>query len=239
MKTWWSSNATGRTQYNKQFCDTRVTFVTQLYWLTSCNVTWYKWRKHSQKMQHQISHTLLRWSKQVAVWIFALFPSQVDKLHFVILHLLFIILSVVASCRCFKVMSYKNSQGTTSNHFTIRIAAGDSETILITSDEALVYLLSRVLQSQFIFFKTQLSSTTRFKVRWTHAQESNLYNRRLHVIHKFAIFTLKVLNFWKFTSYCSLKPLWSGMGEVVPARTSPTLHPPSPPTVHQLSWLSL
>ena len=24
--------------------------------------------------------------------------------------------------------------------------------------------------------------------------------------------TLTVLNFWKFTSYCSLKPLWSGMG---------------------------
>ena len=49
----------------------------------------------------------------------------------------------------------------------------------------------------------------------------------------------KVLNFWKFTwkwsgwisDYCSLKPLWSGMGEVVPARTSLTLHPPSPPTV--------
>ena len=37
--------------------------------------------------------------------------------------------------------------------------------------------------------------------------------------------TLKVLNFWKLTSYCSLKPLWSGMGEEVPARTSPTLHP--------------
>ena len=51
--------------------------------------------------------------------------------------------------------------------------------------------------------------------------------------------TLKVLNFWKFTSYCSLKPLWSGMGEVVPARTLPTLHTPSPPTVHQLSWLAL
>ena len=51
--------------------------------------------------------------------------------------------------------------------------------------------------------------------------------------------TLKVLNFWKFTSYCSLKPLWSGMGEVVPARTSLTLHPPSPSTVHQLSWLAL
>ena len=52
------------------------------------------------------------------------------------------------------------------------------------------------------------------------------------------ILTLTVLNFWKFTSYCSLKPLWSGMGEVVPARTSPTLHPPSPPTMHQLSWLA-
>ena len=54
--------------------------------------------------------------------------------------------------------------------------------------------------------------------------------------------TLQVLNFWKFTtsSYCSLKPLRSGMGEVVPAHTSPTLHPPpSPPTVHQLSRLAL
>ena len=28
-------------------------------------------------------------------------------------------------------------------------------------------------------------------------------------------------------SYCSLKPLWSGMGEVVLDRTSPTLHAPS------------
>ena len=56
-------------------------------------------------------------------------------------------------------------------------------------------------------------------------------------IHKTTIrtLTLKVLYFYKFTSYCSLKPLWSGMGEVVPARSSPTLHPPSPPTVHQLS----
>ena len=51
-------------------------------------------------------------------------------------------------------------------------------------------------------------------------------------------------------SYCSLKPLWSGMGEVVPARTLLTLHPPSPShcaviilfksvPVHQLSWLAL
>ena len=53
------------------------------------------------------------------------------------------------------------------------------------------------------------------------------------------LLTLKVLNFWKLTSYCSTKPLWSGMGEVVPARTSPTLHLPFPPTVHQLSRLAL
>ena len=54
------------------------------------------------------------------------------------------------------------------------------------------------------------------------------------------LLTLKVLNFWTFIetwsgwifdSYCSLKPLCSGMGEVVPARTSPTLPPPSPRTV--------
>ena len=36
-------------------------------------------------------------------------------------------------------------------------------------------------------------------------------------------------------SYCSLKPLCSGMGEVVPARTSPTLLPQSPRTVLSLS----
>ena len=36
-------------------------------------------------------------------------------------------------------------------------------------------------------------------------------------------------------SYYSLKPLCSGMGEIVPARTSPTLLPPSPRTVLLLS----
>ena len=36
-------------------------------------------------------------------------------------------------------------------------------------------------------------------------------------------------------SYCSLKPLCSGMVEEVPARTSPTLLPPSPRTVLSLS----
>ena len=47
---------------------------------------------------------------------------------------------------------------------------------------------------------------------------------------------VSTLRCWeRVTGYCSLKPLWSGMGEVVPARTSLPLHPPSPPTVHQLS----
>ena len=40
-------------------------------------------------------------------------------------------------------------------------------------------------------------------------------------------------------SYCSLKPLCSGMGEVVPARTSPTLLPPSPRTVLSLSCINV
>ena len=50
---------------------------------------------------------------------------------------------------------------------------------------------------------------------------------------------------------CSWKPLWLGMGEVLPAAlTSPTLHPPIPShcaeiillkrvPMHQLSWLAL
>ena len=42
-------------------------------------------------------------------------------------------------------------------------------------------------------------------------------------------------NGWISDSYCSLKPFCLGMGEVVPARTSPTLLPPSPRTVLSLS----
>ena len=40
-------------------------------------------------------------------------------------------------------------------------------------------------------------------------------------------------------SYCSLKPLWSGMGEVVPARTLLTLLPPSPRIVLSLSCIKV
>ena len=43
---------------------------------------------------------------------------------------------------------------------------------------------------------------------------------------------------WISDSYSSLKPLCSGMGEVVPARTSPTLLPPSPRRVAKDVWFS-
>ena len=78
------------------------------------------------------------------------------------------------------------------------------------------------------------------KFLWVCCHSALFWDGIICLRHKpMIILTLKVLNFWKFTSYCSLKPLWSGMGEVVPARTSLTLHPPSPPIVHQLSQLAL
>ena len=39
------------------------------------------------------------------------------------------------------------------------------------------------------------------------------------------VFTAAGVIGWISDSYCSIKPLCSGMGEVVPARTSPTLLP--------------
>ena len=46
--------------------------------------------------------------------------------------------------------------------------------------------------------------------RWQ--QEKNMKRRFSVSSSCFLVLTLTVLNFWKFTSYCSLKPLWSGMG---------------------------
>ena len=87
----------------------------------------------------------------------------------------------------------------------------------------------------------KLSRRAEWKGRPPHHPTILYYQRNKGILWYFrnsSRLTLKVLNFWKLTSYCSLKPLWSGMGEVVPARISPTLHPPSPPTVHQLSQLT-
>ena len=56
----------------------------------------------------------------------------------------------------------------------------------------------------------------------------------VHLLFESPALTLKVLIFWKFTSYCTSKPLWSGIGEV-PRRP----YIPHPlPTVHQLLWLA-
>ena len=101
---------------------------------------------------------------------------------------------------------------------------------------------------EFPTFEGATSGDIRFQFKTT--QESGIFLQNTGTYHfievklvcKYSMelskkkipLTLKVLNFWKFTSYCSLKPLWLGIGEVVPARTSPILHPLSPPTVHQL-----
>ena len=89
-----------------------------------------------------------------------------------------------------------------------------------------------------IWTKGSQSEFLAYILEWAHCNcEHNNFHAFLYCYAR--QLTLKVLNFWKLTSYCSLKPLRSGMVEVVPARTLPTLHPPSPPTVHQLSRLAL
>ena len=67
---------------------------------------------------------------------------------------------------------------------------------------------------------------------------SSVCNRSQYVTAVISL-TLKVLNFWKLTSYCRLNPYGRAWGKQCRFVTSPTLHPPSPPTVHQLSWLAL
>ena len=85
---------------------------------------------------------------------------------------------------------------------------------------------------------------------WRHCKQCEIEMLRFHTTvivfeiksisnsHKtsFNTYTAKPVcwNGWISDSYCSLKPLCSGMGEVVPARTSPTLLPPSPRTVLSL-----
>ena len=81
-----------------------------------------------------------------------------------------------------------------------------------------------------------------------HAGHPYLYQMLCYYI-TFCLYTLEVTSSFltltlpgtyagvsgSLDSYCSLKPLCSGMGEVVPVRTSPTLLPPSPRTVLSLS----
>ena len=69
----------------------------------------------------------------------------------------------------------------------------------------------------------------------------NQWLKPFWVAHKFNTLTARhgCWSEWISDSYCSLKPLWSGMGDVVLARTSPPLHPPSPPTVLWLPCLQV
>ena len=102
-----------------------------------------------------------------------------------------------------------------------------------------VHLLNPLGQlSQRLSMVRYIGTTTKI---WTQWDSNPVLTSILQLAgeHETYLLTLKVLNFWyslgnvvsgSLDSYCILKPLWSGMGEVVPARTSPTLHPPSPPT---------
>ena len=82
----------------------------------------------------------------------------------------------------------------------------------------------------------------RFQVVHVTEPASTLASHHIH-IHKTGVvnnintYTARPVCWsgWISDSCCSLKPLCSGMGEVVPARTSPTLLPPSPRTVLSLS----
>ena len=101
------------------------------------------------------------------------------------------------------------------------------------------HLFKIIYSKKYIWICDFFFSTLAVHTSFTRGRIHSLKTRTFWLWSVCIFLTLKVLNFWKCTSYCSLKPLWSGMGEVVPARTSPTLHTPSPPTVHQLSWLAL
>ena len=120
---------------------------------------------------------------------------------------------------------------------------------------AVISVARRLLRAAVLCVRSTCGSCRTSLYVWHHSISSNTSaqtsswtgTRVIHVANNIclcfiprSILTLKVPNFWQFTykwsgwisdSYCSLKPQWSGMGEVVPARTSPTLRPPSPPTV--------
>ena len=158
----------------------------------------------------------------------------------------------MASLTCFCFFLTKNS-GTLHSLVAVKIVNKLSRDPAHGTDQQLAavflhYLLKR-LSRGCMHIPRLCSSCQHWSQGWTPRKEGKMKNinwergqrcwmRLLVLFIRFAL-TLKVLNFWKLTSYCSLKPLWSGMGEVVPARTLPTLHTPFPPTMHQLLRLAL
>ena len=78
---------------------------------------------------------------------------------------------------------------------------------------------------------THNSATIKCYRLWNSKSTHCILDQDQHIKQTGWIFTVLMLRLsyvW-VSSYCSLKPLWSGMGEVVLASTLPTLHPPSPP----------
>ena len=81
------------------------------------------------------------------------------------------------------------------------------------TNQQLSHKLNTVRLSWFECCLTALSHSIAHSVsRKTFNCAHNLNNTE-SVTRLMTILTLKVLNFWKFTSYCSLKPLWLGMGD--------------------------
>ena len=94
-------------------------------------------------------------------------------------------------------------------------------------------------ESLFLCFKYELQVTlvcNQHLLSWKHTAclETLVYQNFLTIYGSSKPKTAGVIG-WISDSYCSIKPLCSGMGEVVPARSSPTLLPPSPRTVLSLS----
>ena len=115
-----------------------------------------------------------------------------------------------------------------------------SDSLICSLSWSLLYRNTKSLQCfmKWNFVKSVFACEKRDSPYWA----INHWSKPLYVTSRFQPITL-ILTLpgpsagvsGSLDSYCSLKPLCSGMGEVVPARTSPTLLPPSPCTVLSLS----
>ena len=116
-----------------------------------------------------------------------------------------------------------------------------------TKENNSISKVSNMLKAQFMFVRFILSTMLIVCIKTPNQQHGHqiLYENSLakwtaHGDVSYFIITLTLQGLsagvsGSLDSYCSLKPLCSGRGEVVPARTSPTLLPPSPCTVLSLS----
>ena len=99
---------------------------------------------------------------------------------------------------------------------------------------------------QFMYSDTPKSLGRKKQTKQIHLHSTAVCSYKNNTLEFTSVWDLERINPWTAgvsgwisDCYCIIKPLWSGMGEVVPARTSLTLHPPSPPTVPSLSCLNV